>query len=64
MEGSTAVQNTIPAILEAIGGVTDFLIGKMADMVEFNFINSTKMLKSYHKKKAEQIAANEVKIDN
>lgn len=34
MEGSTAVQNTIPAILEAIGGVTDFLIGKMADMVE------------------------------
>lgn len=33
-EGSTAVQNTIPAILEAIGGVTDFLIGKMADMVE------------------------------
>ena len=36
---------------------------KMADMVEFNFINSTKMLKSYHKKKAEQISANEVKID-
>ncbi|MBO5738447.1 Na/Pi cotransporter family protein [bacterium] len=36
---------------------------KMADMVEFNFINSTKMLKSYHKKKAEQITANEVKID-
>lgn len=34
MEGSTAVQNTIPAILEAIGGVTDFLISKMADMVE------------------------------
>ena len=32
-------------------------------MVEFNFINSTKMLKSYHKKKAEQINANEVKID-
>ena len=36
---------------------------KMAEMVEFNFINSTKMLKSYHKKKAEQISANEVKID-
>ena len=36
---------------------------KMADMVEFNFVNSTKMLKSYHKKKAEQINANEVKID-
>lgn len=36
---------------------------KMAEMVEFNFINSTKMLKSYHKKKAEQINANEVKID-
>jgi phosphate:Na+ symporter len=36
---------------------------KMADMVEFNFINSTKMLKSFHKKKAEQITANEVKID-
>lgn len=36
---------------------------KMAEMVEFNLINSTKMLKSYHKKKAEQINANEVKID-
>ena len=36
---------------------------KMAEMVEFNFINSTKMLKSYHKKKAEQINANEIKID-
>ena len=35
----------------------------MAEMVEFNFINSTKMLKSYHKKKAEQILANEIKID-
>ena len=32
-------------------------------MVEFNFINSTKMLKSFHKKKAEQITSNEVKID-
>lgn len=36
---------------------------KMGEMVEFNFVNSTKMLKSYHKKKAEQISANEVKID-
>lgn len=36
---------------------------KMAEMVEFNFINSTKMLKSFHKKKADQINANEVKID-
>ena len=35
----------------------------MAEMVEFNYINATKMLKSYHKKKAEQISANEVKID-
>ena len=31
---------------------------KMADLVEFNFINSTKMLKSYHHKKAEQIKNN------
>lgn len=36
---------------------------KMAEIVEFNFINSTKMLKSYHAKKAEQIKANEIKID-
>ncbi len=36
---------------------------KMAEMVEFNFINSTKMLKSFHSKKAEQINANEIKID-
>lgn len=36
---------------------------KMADMVEFNFINSTKMLKSFHYKKAEQIKNNEIKID-
>ena len=35
----------------------------MAELVEFNFINSTKMLKSYHNKKAEQIQNNEVKID-
>ena len=37
---------------------------KMAEMVEFNFINSTKMLKSYHKKKAEQIRSTEAQIDN
>lgn len=30
---STAVQNSIPAILESLGGVTDFLIDKMGDMV-------------------------------
>ena len=36
---------------------------KMAEIVEFNFINSTKMLKSYHSKKAEQIKNNEIKID-
>ena len=36
---------------------------KMADLVEFNFINYTKMLKSYHHKKAEQIKNNEIKID-
>lgn len=36
---------------------------KMAELVEFNFINSTKMLKSYHSKKAEQIQNNEIKID-
>ena len=35
----------------------------MAELVEFNFINSTKMLKSYHSKKADQIRDNEVKID-
>ncbi len=36
---------------------------KMAEIVEFNFINSTKMLKSYHAKKAEQIQKNEILID-
>ena len=36
---------------------------KMADLVCFNFISSTKMLKSYHQKKAEQIKDNEIKID-
>jgi len=36
---------------------------KMAEIVEFNYINSTKMLKSYHQKKAEQIIENEIEID-
>ncbi len=36
---------------------------KMAELVEFNFITSTKMLKSYHEKKAEQIKSNEILID-
>ena len=36
---------------------------KMAELVEFNYTNSTKMLKSFHKKKAEQIEENESKID-
>ena len=36
---------------------------KMADLVEYNFIFSSKMMKSYHQKKAEQIRENEIKID-
>ena len=36
---------------------------KMADIVEFNYVFSTKMLKSFHQKKADQITENEVKID-
>mgnify|MGYP003571272762 CR=1 FL=1 len=36
---------------------------KMAELVEFNFITSTKMLKSYHEKKADQIRSNEINID-
>ncbi len=36
---------------------------KMAEMVEYNYINSTKMLKSYHQKKADQIRENEIEID-
>ncbi|MCQ2740079.1 MAG: Na/Pi cotransporter family protein [bacterium] len=36
---------------------------KMAELVEFNIVNSAKMLKSYHKKKAEQILENEKLID-
>lgn len=36
---------------------------KMAEIVEYNFVYSSKMLKSYHQKKAEQIRENEIKID-
>ena len=36
---------------------------KMAELVEFNFIYSTKLLKSYHAKKAVQIQENEIQID-
>ena len=36
---------------------------EMADTVQFNYITSTKMLKSYHQKKAEQIIQNETTID-
>ena len=36
---------------------------KMAELVEYNFIFASKMLKSYHQKKAEQIKENEIKID-
>lgn len=37
---------------------------KMAEMVEFNYVYSTKMLKSFHQKKADQILENETIIDN
>lgn len=36
---------------------------EMAEIAEFNFIFATKMLKSYHQKKAEQIIENETQID-
>ena len=36
---------------------------EMADTVQYNFITATKMLKSYHQKKAEQIIENETTID-
>ena len=36
---------------------------KMGEMVEYNFINSTKMLKSFHQKKADHIKENEAVID-
>ena len=35
----------------------------MSDLVGFNYIYSTKLLKSFHQKKAEQIVENEEKID-
>lgn len=39
------------------------LTTEMAELVQYNFINATKMLKSYHQRSAEQIAENELKID-
>lgn len=39
------------------------LTTEMAQLVEYNFINATKMLKSYHQRSAEHIAENELKID-
>lgn len=39
------------------------LTAKMASIVEYNFLNSTKMLKSYHQRSAEHIAENELIID-
>ena len=37
---------------------------EMAEIVQSNYIFSTKMLKSFHQKKADQIVDNETKIDN
>ena len=37
---------------------------KMAEIVQSNYIYSTKMLKSFHQKKADQIVDNETKIDS
>lgn len=39
------------------------LTRKMAKVVEYNLINATKLLKSYHQREAEHIAENELKID-
>ncbi len=39
------------------------LTRKMAKIVEYNLINATKLLKSYHQREAEHIAENELKID-
>lgn len=39
------------------------LTAEMAKIVEYNFSNSTKMLKSYHQRSAEHIAENELTID-
>jgi len=36
---------------------------KMAEIVEYNFVYSSKLLKSFHQKKADQIRENEIKID-
>ena len=36
---------------------------KMAEIVEYNFVYASKMMKSYHQKKAEQIKENEITID-
>ena len=36
---------------------------KMAELVEYNFVYSSKLLKSFHQKKADQIRENEIKID-
>lgn len=46
----------------AIGECTR-LTAEMAKVVEYNFINATKMLKSFHQRSAEHIAENEIKID-
>lgn len=35
----------------------------MAEIVQYNYITSTKMLKSFHRKKADEIIENETKID-
>jgi len=37
---------------------------EMAEIVQYNFLNASKMLKSYHSKKAEEITENENKIDS
>ena len=39
------------------------LTAEMAKVVEYNLINSTKMLKSFHQRGADHIAENELKID-
>ncbi len=36
---------------------------KMAELVEYNFVFASKLLKSFHQKKADQIRENEIKID-
>ncbi|MBQ4123211.1 Na/Pi cotransporter family protein [bacterium] len=36
----------------------------MAEIVQHNFVTSTKMLKSFHRKKADEIVENEITIDN